>query len=878
MADTDTSETVAPATTDPCRGSSRGKGKQRIDSAYFDSDECLEVEDYHSSRDEEKASMDVDHHKQDHKDNACHILHVDLDTLFLLCYKYLRGKDVAELSATCRSMRNALQPVWSILIRRDFAHFRKDLGIDLPDAVRFSLTDPSGVKDFHTGQSGSTDTKFHRKSVGLKQQSWSIAEYAELFAVTSLKRACWVPCFKDRDPPSSFFMGWAGGIDDNSEDEDYSPGHEAAHSRNSTTRMNVRLRNDRNPVMLQLLRRISLISGLRFVEWDGHNAEHDDEPQDRNNDYGVEAMAREDDYNDDDDDGSDDYMEDEQGTTDDDEHEEVTEPGSATTEADSRTQPLYHQPRPAPRPQPRQVLRPASREGHAAAELDHTMILFGGFTSQHRAVSNDLWQYTPPSRDALRENVRLQTETEVRDRARGKVVDDTCSQSTSKTDPDLDAGTDCIETPSGNWCQIQLHSSSIRPRERYGHTLTNIGGGKLLTFGGMFFPGYCGETNDGMILTRRRLCKNTPDHEQSTLLSSDQSTSNELHDHDNDEEFEWSWLPIEHALDPTTQWPSRPSSAGANTYTPRREIRHRSEDSAGCPLSPARGYHAACYDHVEGMYYVFGGISEGDTLADLWILNVGCFDEVKGTLHDARREESLMGGILPELGQWKQVETKGPYVPSQRMGCTAHVIGDKLFLVGGGNSPMLLHGGPDYHDVYCLPLRSPTEGSAHDLNNDSLGRDHRFNHTERFCWSSAESMTEISSNRPPVPSVGRCHASVTIGSRIVVHGGSSRTSKVLCSFDTESGLWWNHSDDPMAHQRSQSTGSSSAFGGSYNIHRPAGWFSSNYCPNRHSLVAGVAPSARFTHTLTCLGDGRIACFGGYSQGAPMGDLYVLSVI
>lgn len=141
---------------------------------------------------------------------------------------------------------------------------------------------------------------------------------------------------------------------------------------------------------------------------------------------------------------------------------------------------------------------------------------------------------------------------------------------------------------------------------------------------------------------------------------------------------------------------------------------------------------------------------------------------------------------------WHHPTTTGT-PPPERFGHSAVVWDHKLWVVGGGYGNDLLRSGHDYEDVHCLDLTT-------------------------WEWSRAQVESYA-----PRDAMGRCHASVLLGSKLVLFGGSLQTCCDLRYID-------------LAAQRMG-----------------------------EMRLGGPLPLGRLSHTLVDLGNDSLALYGGWAE-------------
>ena len=115
------------------------------------------------------------------------------------------------------------------------------------------------------------------------------------------------------------------------------------------------------------------------------------------------------------------------------------------------------------------------------------------------------------------------------------------------------------------------------------------------------------------------------------------------------------------------------------------------DDDDALPIS--RGYHSACVREAEpSVIVVYGGLHGGGPLDDVVRFDADAFE-------------------------WSAVETVGPR-PAARWAHSACFIGDRMWVVGGGDGSDLLRSGDDFVDVHALdfgvdpPRWAPVDVSA----------------------------------------------------------------------------------------------------------------------------------------------------------------------
>lgn len=155
---------------------------------------------------------------------------------------------------------------------------------------------------------------------------------------------------------------------------------------------------------------------------------------------------------------------------------------------------------------------------------------------------------------------------------------------------------------------------------------------------------------------------------------------------------------------------------------------------------------------------------------------------------------------------WHHHPTTGDH-PSERFGHSAVVWDSKLWVVGGGYGNDLLRSGHDYEDVHCL-----------DLTTWAWSRVHVESYAPRDC-------------------MGRCHASVLLGSKLVLFGGSRESCADLRYIDLAT--------KRMGEMR----------------------------------LGGPLPTGRLSHTLVDLGNDSLALYGGWAPDhAELSDFSLLQLV
>jgi len=143
---------------------------------------------------------------------------------------------------------------------------------------------------------------------------------------------------------------------------------------------------------------------------------------------------------------------------------------------------------------------------------------------------------------------------------------------------------------------------------------------------------------------------------------------------------------------------------------------------------PPRAYHSAVVSH--GKFWIFGGTWGGVTHDDFWVLDLTTWT-------------------------WTDLSHVRDH-PSSRMGhsCCAH--GSELFLFGGSESPYCQGPGDDFSDAYAFNMISSTWRKLPDC---------------------------------PGRYIGRRHASVLLGHRVLVIGGSNPHTNDIACFDLSTEQW-----------------------------------------------------------------------------------------
>ena len=155
---------------------------------------------------------------------------------------------------------------------------------------------------------------------------------------------------------------------------------------------------------------------------------------------------------------------------------------------------------------------------------------------------------------------------------------------------------------------------------------------------------------------------------------------------------------------------------------------------------------------------------------------------------------------------WTHPPTSGD-PPPERFGHSGVVWDNKLWVVGGGYGNDLLRSGHDYEDVHCL-----------DLVSWQWARVHVKSYAPRDC-------------------MGRCHASVLLGSKLVLFGGSLQTCCDLRFIDL--------SVKQMGEMR----------------------------------LGGPLPIGRLSHTLVDLGNDCLALYGGWAESRyELNELALLQLV
>ncbi|PNW88074.1 hypothetical protein CHLRE_01g013050v5 [Chlamydomonas reinhardtii] len=131
----------------------------------------------------------------------------------------------------------------------------------------------------------------------------------------------------------------------------------------------------------------------------------------------------------------------------------------------------------------------------------------------------------------------------------------------------------------------------------------------------------------------------------------------------------------------------------------------------------ARGYHSACASEDGMRLFVFGGIARRGSTTRLSVIDLRTLT--------VDRPTTTGGG------------------PSPRFGCSLFCYGGKLWVVGGGNGSDLARSGVDLFDVWTLDLKS-------------------------WEWAEVKPANEPHDRN----AMGRCHASVLLGSKLLMFGGS----------------------------------------------------------------------------------------------------------
>ena len=153
------------------------------------------------------------------------------------------------------------------------------------------------------------------------------------------------------------------------------------------------------------------------------------------------------------------------------------------------------------------------------------------------------------------------------------------------------------------------------------------------------------------------------------------------------------------------------------------------------PLPPARGYHAAAATPDGRHLFVHGGIADSAPCADLHCLDTRSWS-------------------------WTPILPATPAQPGPRFGHSMLVAGGGLWLFGGacGGS---LRDGPERADVWRMDLASRA-------------------------WE------VVVAEAPPGlarQALGRCHTATLVGSKVLLFGGSLRTSADVVTFDLATRTW-----------------------------------------------------------------------------------------
>jgi hypothetical protein len=239
------------------------------------------------------------------------------------------------------------------------------------------------------------------------------------------------------------------------------------------------------------------------------------------------------------------------------------------------------------------------------------------------------------------------------------------------------------------------------------------------------------------------------------------------------------------------EWFRPPVAAGPGRVAPRR-----------------RGYHSAAASPDGRRVFIFGGISASDACDELAVLDTATWT-----------------WTLP-------LAAPGPgAAPGARFGCSATVFEGAMWLLGGGTGGDLLRDGVDLTDVWRLNIGADATADA-DAPPPAL---------TTAAWERVQP-----GNAPPhAANLGRCHSAVRVGAKLVLFGGSKRTSSALSWFDMHT----------------------LAFG----------------APKIAMRVAPPhgAPCARFTHLAALLGRTMVLscgwCYGGTAPRGCLGDVWRLEL-
>ena len=165
-------------------------------------------------------------------------------------------------------------------------------------------------------------------------------------------------------------------------------------------------------------------------------------------------------------------------------------------------------------------------------------------------------------------------------------------------------------------------------------------------------------------------------------------------------------------------------------------------DGEALPIS--RGYHSACVRESEpGAIVVYGGLHGGEPLDDVVRFDTDAFE-------------------------WSAVETVGP-TPAARWAHSASFIGERMWVVGGGDGSDLLRSGDDFADVHVLDFGvTPPR------------------------WASVD----VSASRSIPRVMGKCHTATAVGCNIVCLAGSMDFSDELWVLNTSNAMATSPATDP----------------------------------------------------------------------------------
>ncbi|EFJ46921.1 hypothetical protein VOLCADRAFT_118041, partial [Volvox carteri f. nagariensis] len=371
----------------------------------------------------------------------------------------------------------------------------------------------------------------------------------------------------------------------------------------------------------------------------------------------------------------------------------------------------------------RQQERPCPRESHAAAPWGRgdSMIVFGGLGERSyndlfildrvydddEGHNHDAVGPAGPSSGPSRPAAAVQSTTAAAATARGAASmanEATSGNSTGlsqhpqhqkqagsrrRTEPWLGPG----EEPGPYRWQWRIPRVAGRaPAARRGHTATRCGrhGELLAVYGGSLSLGM--DPNDTLVILGP--------YTATTAAGSDDDDHGLEAQDEYEYEYEYEWY--------------RPTLQGPNPGS--------------------RCYHGACASEDGLRLFLFGGISERNSIAQLTVI---------------------------DLASWTveyPVTTGSP--PSPRFGCSMVVYGNRLWVIGGGNGGHRVESGVDLDDIFTLDLTS-------------------------MKWTQ---LTTV--NRPHDEKVlGRCHSSTLVGSKLVLFGGSLELGNDIAWLDLDRGVW-----------------------------------------------------------------------------------------